>query len=409
MDKAAHNVSQEKAGQRSPGNARRARRAVSAATFFLLVTLCAADSALARDRTHTGRLDGAPKVVAHEPSVSAEAAVLIDVDSGRILYEKAPDHRMRIASLTKIVTGWIAVRSGKLDQVVSVSQNAARQEGSSIYLVPGERQTLRNLTYAMMLRSGNDAATAIAEFLAGSTEHFAAEMNRQVRELGLTHSHFTNPHGLDNPQHYSTARDMAVITRSALQNPLFHRIVSTKYHTMPWPGEKWERKLRNKNKLLWMMPGADGVKTGYTRKSGRCLASSATRDGHQVVLVVLRDGNDWVDSIRLLTYGLTAYERRNVAQWVHREYRAKVRYGVAQSVLLVPRGRLVYPLHRDETAAIVDHVGRLRTLAAPVRPGQLAGYVEYRLHGQTIGRLPLVAAGEVKAKGLFGRLRELFF
>lgn len=409
MDKSAHNLSREKMGRRMSWTARSARWLSIAGPSALLICLCTPDSAFARNHVHISRLDRVPKLVAHEPSVSAEAAALIDVDTGRILYEKAPDRRMLIASLTKIITGWIAVRSGKLDQAVTVSPNATHQEGSSIYLARGEKQTLRALTYGMMLRSGNDAATSIAEFLAGSTEQFAAEMNAQAHRLGLTHSHFTNPHGLDNQEHYSTARDMAVITRAALQNPLFRQIVSTKYYSMPWPGETWERKLKNKNKLLWMMPGADGVKTGYTRKSGRCLASSATRDGHQVALVVLRDGNDWVDSVRLLTYGLTAYERRNVAQWVHREYRAKVRYGVAPYVRLVPRGKLVYPLHRDETAALVDQVERLRTLVAPVRPGQAAGYVTYRLHGQLIGRLPLVAAAEVKAKGLFGRLRELFF
>ncbi len=409
MDKSAHNVSQEKTGRPRPASRRVVRWTPLAAATALAVSLCLPDAVLSRVRPRPARLDRVPPIVTHEPSVSAEAATLIDVDTGRILYEKAPDRRMLIASLTKIITGWIAVRSGKLDETVTVSPDAARQEGSSIYLAPGERQTLRALTYGMMLRSGNDAATAIAEFLSGTTAAFAGQMNAQVRGLGLTHSHFTNPHGLDDPQHYSTAHDMAVITRTALRDPLFRRIVGTKHYSMPWPGEKWSRELKNKNKLLWMMPGADGVKTGYTRKSGRCLASSATQDGHQVALIVLRDGNDWVDSARLLTYGLTAYERRNVAQFVHREYRAKVRYGLAADVRLLPRGALVFPLHRDETAAVVDRVERLRTLVAPVRAGQVAGYVQYSLHGQVIGRLPLAAAQDVKAKGLFGRLKELFF
>ncbi len=380
---------------------------LTAVTVAMLCASAAPDLANARTRSRIQPI-AVPPVLTREPDVSAEAACLIDVDTGRILYAKHADKRMRIASLTKIITAWIAVRSGKLDKVVTVSGHAVRQEGSSVYLGTGEQQTLRNLTYAMMLRSGNDSAMAIAEFLGGNEQRFAAIMNQEVHKLGLTHSHFMNPHGLDHPEHYSTAHDMAVITAAALHNPMFRQIVSTKFYTIPWPNQKWNRKLRNKNKLLWMMAGADGVKTGYTKLSGRCLASSFTRSGRQVASIVLRDGNDWVDSARLLTYGLTAYERRNVIDLVHIKVNAPVRFGQQDRVALKAVGDVSCVFHRDETAAIEAKIVKLKSLFAPVRPGQAAGIVEYVLHGQKLGQARLVTAEGVKAKGLLGRLRDLF-
>lgn len=403
MDKASHTV-KKRDRQRMLRRSVRLAGAVIGSLVIASVTLVPSADARTRPRTQQGTV---PSIVVHEPANSAESACLIDVDTGRILYAKNPDKRMRIASLTKIITAWIAVRSGRLGETATASANAVRQEGSSIYLSEGEKQTLRALTYALMMRSGNDAAATIAEFLDGTTGKFAEHMNRDVHALGLTHSHFMNPHGLDHDEHYSTAYDMAVITRAALQNAEFRKIVSTKYYTIPWAGQKWERKMRNKNKLLWMMPGADGVKTGYTKKAGRCLASSATKDGHQVALVVLRDGNDWVDSMHLLTYGLTGFERRNVAELVHRQYVAKVRYGVAPEVVLRTQGSIVYPLHRDETAAIETRP-HIRALAAPVREGAVAGDVEYWFQGHKLGTVKLVAAQPVAPQGLWGRLRSLF-
>jgi len=403
MDKVAHRVKERRA--KAP---MRKTTGVPAALGALALVALTWQPACAVARAHP-RIQSAqvPSVVSREPGNSAESACLIDVDTGRILYEKNADKRMRIASLTKIITAWIAVRSGKLDQMATASANAARQEGSSIYLTAGEKQTLRALTYALMMRSGNDAATTIAEFLDGSTEKFAAHMNRDVRGLGLTHSHFMNPHGLDHDDHYSTAHDMAVITAAALHNPVFKAIVSTRYYSIPWAGQKWDRKLRNKNKLLWMMAGADGVKTGYTKKAGRCLASSATRDGHQVALVLLRDGNDWLDSMHLLTFGLTGFERRNITELVCRDYEAQVRYGAKERVRLRTQGSIVYPLHRDETAAIEART-HIRTLSAPVREGIAAGDVEYWLQGRKLGTVKLVAAESVAPKGFWGRLRSIF-
>lgn len=349
----------------------------------------------------------ASQIVVRVPHISAETACLIDVASGRILYGQFPDKRMRIASLTKIVTAWIAVRSGKWNDVVTVSDHAVKQEGSSVYLEHGEKQTLRNLTYAMMLRSGNDAAMAIAEYLGGSSEHFSEIMNHEVQNLGAIHSHFTNPHGLDNELHYSTARDMALITATALHNPTFAQIVKTKYYAIPWEGKTWDRKLKNKNKLLWQLPGASGVKTGYTKKSGRCLVSALTRDGHQVVAVVLRDGSDWEDSTHLLTYGIMGFDRHNVVDLVSPgDYKAAVRWGQQRFVRIVPKGVISYPLRAGEAADIEIKPVRIQKLAAPIRVGQRAGEAAYYLNGQKLGTVPLTTVESVRAKGLMGRLRE---
>ncbi len=338
---------------------------------------------------------------------SAETAALIDVDSGRILYEKLGDRRMRIASLTKIITAWIAVRSPKFNQTVTVSRNAVRQEGSSVYLAEGEKQTIRNLTYALMLRSGNDSAVAIAEGVAGSVARFASMMNADARKVGAQHSHFVNPNGLDHPEHYSTANDMALLTAAALHNPMFREIVRTKYYSMPWPNQPWDRKMKNKNKLLFMSE-ADGVKTGYTKKAGRCLASSMTKDGHQVALIVLRDGNDWVDSMRLLRYGLTAFERKPLVERFAQTVKIPVRYGVTATVGAHAVGHAIYPLKQDEQRDVRVVVHAVRSLSAPILKNQVAGTVDYVFHGKRIGSAVLKTDNDVKGSGFIGWLRGLF-
>lgn len=237
------------------------------------------------------------------PELSAEAAALIDVKSGRILYEKEGDKRLPIASITKIMTAIIALENHALDDIVTVSDRAEGVEGSSIYLRRGEKVKLINLLYGLMLRSGNDAAVAIAEHVGGSVEGFVFLMNQKAEELGMNNTHFANPHGLDDEKHYSTARDMAILTAYAMGNPVFQEIVSTRVKSVDWPGEQWNRLFINKNKMLRYYKGADGVKTGYTRKANRTLVSSATRDGMQLAAVTLNDPDDWMDHTNLLDWG----------------------------------------------------------------------------------------------------------
>jgi D-alanyl-D-alanine carboxypeptidase len=249
-----------------------------------------------------------PITFASEPSVSAEAAAMIDVKSGRILYQKNADEKLPIASLTKIMTAIVAIEEGNLSDMVTTSPQAVGVEGSSIYLRLGEKLSLEDMLYGLMLRSGNDAAVAIAEHIGGSVEGFAFLMNEKAEYLGLENTHFVNPHGLDHPEHYSSARDLAILTAYALKNPTFHKIVSTQVKTAPLEGMNWDRKWHNKNKMLRIYEGADGVKTGFTKIAKRCLVSSATRGDRQIAVVVLNDGNDWNDSASLLDYGFHDFQ-----------------------------------------------------------------------------------------------------
>ena len=282
------------------------------AAFALLLQAAfpAAGLAAGTDRLAAAGLKAAPS--ASSPSgaalqTNAEAAALIDVSSGRILYSKAGDKRMRIASTTKIMTAIIAIENGRLSDKVTVGKNAFGKEGSSIYLKLGEEISLNDLLYGLMLRSGNDAATAIAEHVGGSQEGFVYLMNRKAEEIGMTRSHFSNPSGLDADDHYSTADDMARLAAYALKNPVFREIVKTKTKRVSREGESWDTVWTNKNKMLSLYPGSDGVKTGFTKLSRRCLVSSATRDGQQLAAVTLNDGSDWADHSRMLDFGYKHY------------------------------------------------------------------------------------------------------
>lgn len=258
----------------------------------------------------------APAVVHAEPepiTTHAKAAALIDVESGRLLYSAAGDKPMKIASLTKIMTAIVAIEHGKLSDKVKTSKRAAGKEGSSIYLKLNEEMSLHNMLYGLMLRSGNDAATAIAEHVGGSEEGFVHLMNEKARLLGLENSQFRNPHGLDAEGHYSSANDLAKLTAYALRNPVFKEIVKTKVKTAPNPNEDWDYKWKNKNKMLTMFEGADGVKTGFTKQAFRCLVSSATRSSQQLAVVTLNDGDDWVDHQKLLNWGFANYPLEEVA------------------------------------------------------------------------------------------------
>lgn len=237
------------------------------------------------------------------PGDHAQAAALIDVTSGRVLYEHHGNEELPIASLTKIMTAIVAIEHGRLSDKVKVGRAAYGKEGSSIYLHLGEEMTLENMLFGLMLRSGNDAATAIAEHVGGSEEGFVRLMNEKASLLGLNHSQFQNPHGLDAKNHYSSAIDLAKLTSYAMHNSDFKEIVKTQVKQAPNPNDPWDYKWINKNKMLRFYEGADGVKTGFTKIARRCLVSSATRNDQQLVAVTINDGDDWNDHRKLLDYG----------------------------------------------------------------------------------------------------------
>ncbi len=235
--------------------------------------------------------------------LSARAAVLIDGKSGKVLFEKNKDERLPMASTTKIMTGLLACESKKMKKTVTVSPVASGTEGSSLWLEPGEKQTLENLTYGLMLRSGNDAAVAIAEYLGGSIDAFALLMNERAKKIGVKNTGFKNPNGLDAEGHFTSAYDLALISREAMKNKTFRKIVSTKNKTIPWESSEWDRSLTNHNKMLWRYEGCNGIKTGFTKKSGRCLVTSAKRGKTELICVTLNAPDDWNDHTKMLDYG----------------------------------------------------------------------------------------------------------
>ncbi|MGD6815703.1 serine hydrolase [Metabacillus sp. 113a] len=248
--------------------------------------------------------------VSKEANVSAKSAILIEQETGRVLLSKNEHEKLRIASITKIMTAILAIESGQLDEEVTVSSRAVYTEGSSVYLQPGEKIKLRELVYGLMLRSGNDAAVAIAEHVGGSLEGFVYKMNQKAEEIGMSHSEFANPHGLDDHEnHYSTAYDMALLMKYAMKRPEFAEISGTEVHKSPNPSEKWDRVWKNKNKLLTSLyEYCTGGKTGYTKRAKRTLVTTASKDGLNLIAVTINAGDDWNDHISMYEHGFNEYD-----------------------------------------------------------------------------------------------------
>ena len=331
-------------------------------------------------------------------STSATSAILVDAESGRVLYEQNADAKMRIASTTKIMTALVAIRKGDPSDMVTVSREAAYTEGSSMYLKVGEKLTLEELLYGLLLSSGNDAAVAIAEHISGSVQSFAEMMNETAKELGMTQSSFANPNGLDAPDHYSTARDMARLACAAMKDPTLVRIASSRSVTIGG------RTMTNHNKLLRMMEGCIGLKTGYTRAAGRTLVSCAERNGQRLVAVTLQDGNDWVDHQTLLEYGFSAYPARRIVERGTVYEKRAVEGGTLPSVSLVTAKRFSYPLREGEEVETAVELSA--PLKAPVAAGGLAGEVVFTVDGREVGRVGLFF-GETIAPEVSSALKVL--
>lgn len=245
-------------------------------------------------------------------AISAKAYIVTERTTGKMLYEANAHMPLPMASTTKIMTALCAIEMGNLESIVEISDKAVGVEGSSMYLEKGERITLRNLLYGLMLNSGNDAAVAVAEHISGDVEKFVECMNRTAQKIGAKNTHFTNPNGLPDDNHYTTAYDLNLITRYALGYDEFRKIVSTDEKTVPWSTREYDRILKNHNKLLKMYEGATGVKTGFTKKAGRCLVSSAVREGVEVVCVTLNAPDDWNDHISLMDKSFDRLERKKI-------------------------------------------------------------------------------------------------
>ena len=321
---------------------------------------------------------------------SAASAILVDAGSGRVLYEHNADRKMLIASTTKILTALVAIEEGDLHDTVKVSREAAYTEGSAMYLTEGETLTLETLLYGVLLCSGNDAAVAVAQHVGGSVKGFVALMNEKARELGMEHSSFANPNGLDDEQHYSTARDMAKLARAALENETLMRIASTRSVTIGG------RTMTNHNKLLHYVDGCLGLKTGYTKAAGRTLVSCAEKNGQRLIAVTLQDGNDWADHQALYEYGFSAYPARTCAVRGQALTQASVSGGVSPTVPLIAGAGFCYPA--AETERLTTRICLDESLRAPVSAGKTVGAAVFCLNGTEIGRVPLVAGRTVMPK-----------
>lgn len=341
------------------------------------------------------------------PQVSARAAVLLDAATGRVLFSKNAHERLPMASTTKIMTAVAALENGRLDDVVKVSENAAAVEGSSVDLEAGEEKTLEELLYALILRSGNDAATAIAEHISGSVEEFAKLMTRRAAELGALDTNFVNPHGLHHEDHYTTAYDLAVIMAHAMTLPKFREISGTREIKISWPGKPYDRLLRNQNRLLDIYEGADGGKTGWTTPAGRCFVGTATRDGWQLVAVVLNAPDMWDDAVKLLDFGYGYYRFETVVEAGQPLISAGVEKGAREKVSLLAARDLKLPLKEDEKDYLRYEFNLPEKLVAPLRAGEEAGQVLVFFGEQQVGTVPLVAGEEVEKRGILYFLRNL--
>lgn len=321
-------------------------------------------------------------------AISAKNGILIDANTGRVIYEKLPDERTLIASTTKIMTALLICEQCNVLDRMRIPAEAVGIEGSSIYLREGEILTIQELLYGLMLHSGNDAATALAIYCGGTVEGFAQMMNDKAHRLGLTGTHFDNPHGLDSPGQYSTARDMACLAAYAMNNPIFAKTVSTK--SVSAGG----RTLRNHNKLLWRLEGADGVKTGFTKAAGRILVSSATRQGRRLIAVTMNAPNDWNDHSVLIEDGFKRYSVRQIVEQGDCIGYVEIAGGEAGAVSLLADEEFAFPLTCDEEYHFV--LQKPGFVYAPVAKGQNAGFAYVCIGDAAVGKISLVFGDTVE-------------
>lgn len=321
-------------------------------------------------------------------AISAECAILIDAQTGRVLYEKQAEEKSLIASTTKIMTALVICEQTNVLDRVKIPKEAVDIEGSSMYLKEGEVLTVQELLYGLMLQSGNDAAVALAIYCGGTVEGFTELMNDKAHRLGMTQSHFTNPNGLDSPGNYSTARDMALLTAYAMQNPIFAQTVSTKTITIG------ERCLRNHNKLLWQLEGANGVKTGYTNAAGRILISSVTRMGRQLIAVTFNAPDDWQDHKTLIEDGFSRFTVQQLVRQGQTLGQLELAGGQEASVDLIAAEDFSYSLAQGERVTI--SLPEAGFAYAPVAEGQEAGFAHILVDGTAVAKVPLVYGATIE-------------
>lgn len=343
--------------------------------------------------------------------VSAASAVVMEVSSRRVLIAKNPNEQRSMASTTKIMTALLAMESERLDEVVTVTAPMIQTEGSSIYLKIGDQLTLRSLVVGLMQESGNDAALAIAIMLDGSEASFAQRMNRRAAELGMTGTHFVTASGLDDDAHYTTAYDLALLACAAMQNPEFAAIVSKQSMTVDFVNSSVRRTFYNHNRLLREMDGCIGVKTGFTKKSGRCLVSCCERNGIQLVAVTLNAPDDWNDHKRMMNQGFSGVENVTLTPG-SLQVRVPVVGGESDMTELIERGTVQAVIPVGRAADIQMRVETEPFLYAPVLPGRVVGRVTYWLDGERLGEAALLTQEDIpffrRERGVGARILDFF-
>ncbi|MBU5426635.1 D-alanyl-D-alanine carboxypeptidase [Tissierella pigra] len=338
-------------------------------------------------------------------NLSGESYILIDAETGRVLYERNAHKKMPMASTTKIMTALVALENGKLDDKIAAKGECIGVEGSSIYLREGEVLSLKDMLYGLMLRSGNDSSVAIANYIGGSLEGFVSLMNKKAQSIGAVNTNFANPHGLHDDSHYSTAYDLALITKEAFSYEEFGNIVKSKSYTADREENNY---FYNKNKTLWEYNGGDGVKTGYTMRSGRCLVSSATRNGMHLIAVSLNASNWFNDNYKLLDYGFNNYNRQFVYdsnQFIKKIY---VLNGNKEYLNLVTENSLFYPFKEGERENIKLSIDVPDTIEAPIEKGDKIGYIYTYLDGKLIHEGSLIAKSTIKRINKFESIINKF-
>ena len=344
-------------------------------------------------------------------SVSAQSAVLINAENGDIYFEKNAEKRLPMASTTKIMTALVAIENSNMQDTVIIDRRAVGIEGSSVYLTDGELLTMGDLLHCLLLASANDAAEAIALEIGGSIEGFADMMNKKANELGLQNTHFDNPHGLDSEAHYTTARDLAAITAYALKNSDFSKIVSTYKKNIEC--DVGTRYLINHNRLLRSYDGCIGVKTGFTKRSGRCLVSAAERDGMCLIAVTLNAPDDWNDHKRMFDHGFSSYHKLILLGEKEYSISLPVVGGKEQTVLVRSTNSVesILPASVSTDDCKVE-ISLPHFLYAPIEKGAIIGKASCYIDGKLIGESDIIALYGVQRrvykKSLWQKICDFF-
>lgn len=336
---------------------------------------------------------------------NAKSACVINSLTGEVVFSKNENERRKMASTTKIMTAVIALEKSAEDEVVTVSGNASRQEGSSAYLKEGEQLPMQDILYGLMLNSGNDAAVAIAEHISGSEEKFAILMNEKAEVLGLQNTHFSNASGLDAEEHYTTAYELAMIAKYAMNMPKFREIVSAKTVAVQTDGSDKVLYFKNHNKMLDRYEGANGVKTGFTKASGRCLVSSAERDGMAFTAVTLDDPADWNDHKEMLDYAFSEYYPKKIVkegEVIKNAVIGGTKYAmIAETNFVVP-----FKEHSGVSIEMITHI--VSPLNAPINKDEKVGYIEIVYNGNVIGKVGIVSESDIYGESEI-KMRNSFY